>query len=267
MDTWTDSAGPRSRAASSEGAASCPLTGGGVRECRWAERRTRRCTRPLRLVAAPRVALRTALAAVVIKSPKLVAVSKGAARCVVARTICRVKERLGRFGYLLSVAGSALENAPSRSHMGATRRPTPPATRLPERGPMRSSHAVCCRSSMRQRPCRQRLTCVVDSSSCKTAPFCRCSTFLAERAVAMFKMASGQWGAHGGPHRLHTTDRPPRSMPALANGGARSCPLTATRSFTSPPNGSHGGVRVSCMARNAISPQQPLRMGSRRGFC
>ena len=108
MDTWTDSAGPRSRAASSEGAASCPPTSGGVRECRWAERRTRRSTRPLRLVAAPRLVLRTALAAVVIKSPKLVAVSKGAARCVVARTICRVKERLGRFGHLLRVAGGRL---------------------------------------------------------------------------------------------------------------------------------------------------------------
>ena len=108
MDTWTDSAGPRSHAASSEGAASCPPTGGGVRECRWAERRTRRSTRPLRLVAAPRLVLRTALAAVVIKSPKLVAVSKGAARCVVARTICRVKERLGRFGRLLRVAGGRL---------------------------------------------------------------------------------------------------------------------------------------------------------------
>ena len=266
MDTWTDSAGPRSRAASSEGAASCPLTGGGVRECRWAERRTRRCTRPLRLVAAPRVALRTALAAVVIKSPKLVAVSKGAARCVVARTICRVKERLGRFGHLLRVAGGRLGERTEQVTHGATRRPIPPATRLPVRGPLRSSHAVCCRSSMRQRACRQRLTRVVDSSFCKNAPFYRCSTFLAEWAVVMFKMASGQWRAHGGPHRLHTTDRPPRSIPALANGGDRSCPLTATRSLTPPPNGSHGGVRVSCMARDAISAQQPLRMGS-RGFC
>ena len=108
MHTWTHRAGPRSPAAPSEGAASCPPAGGGVRECRWAERRRRRSTRPPRLVATPRVALRSARAAVVIKSPKLVSVSKGAARCVVARTICRVKERLGRFGYLLRVAGGCL---------------------------------------------------------------------------------------------------------------------------------------------------------------
>ena len=108
MHTWTHRAGPRSPAAPSEGVASCPPAGGGVPACRWAERRRRRSTRPPRLVATPRVALRSARAAVVIKSPKLVAVSKGAARCVVARTICRVKERLGRFGYLLRVAGGCL---------------------------------------------------------------------------------------------------------------------------------------------------------------
>ncbi len=267
MHTWTHRAGPRSPAAPSEGAASCPPAGGGVRECRWAERRRRRSTRPPRLVATPRVALRSARAAVVIKSPKLVAVSKGAARCVVARTICRVKERLGRFGYLLRVAGGCLGERTEQVTHGRHKAAHPTGDKVARartdavlaRGVLAKLYASAALSA--EIDLRRRLLILQNSAMLQVF------NLPAERAVAMFKMASGQWGAHGGPHRLHTTDRPPRSMPALANGGARSCPLTATRSFMSPPNGSHGGVRVSCMARDAISAQQPLRMGSRRGFC